>query len=282
MISRDFRSSPPFAPSSVGRVTSPRPIDAAAVHAALDDRWTRVSVVGTTASTNADLLADPGAPDRTALVAEVQTAGRGRLDRTWTSPPGHGLTFSVLLRPKAPMLLWGWLPLLAGVALHEAVTAATGIPVELKWPNDLIAREEVGGGKLGGILAQTSADAVVIGIGLNVTTPATELPVDGASSLVLCGATDVGRDDLLVGILSRIDARVAQWSDVGGDAEACGLAAAYRDLCATLGLDVAITTGQSVVRGRAVAIDDSGRLVIDVDGVQRAMSAGDVEHVRAA
>ena len=256
------------------------PIDAAALHATLDQRWARLTVVDETASTNADLIADTAAPDRTALIAEVQHAGRGRLDRTWSSPPARGLTFSVLFRPAVPMMLWGWLPLLAGVALHEAVTGATAVPCELKWPNDLLAREEVGGGKLAGILAQSSGDALVIGIGLNVSTAAEELPVDTATSLALCGAPDIDRTTLLIGILSRLDARVAQWSDVGGDAEACGLAAAYRDLCATIGSDVSVTTGASTLRGRAVGVDESGRLVIEADGVVQALSAGDVEHVR--
>ena len=192
-------------------------------------------MVAETTSTNADLLADAGAPDRTALVAELQTAGRGRLDRGWTSPSARGLTFSVLLRPGVPMMLWGWLPLLAGVALHEAVSAVTAIPAELKWPNDLMARPEVGGGKLAGILAQSTGDAVVIGIGINVSTGADELPVETATSFALCGATELDRTTLLIAILGRLDARVAQWVDVGGDAEACGLAAVYRDLCATLG-----------------------------------------------
>ena len=103
-----------------------------------------------------------------------------------------------------------------------------------------MARDGVGGGKLAGILAQSNEDAVVIGIGLNVATPVAELPVDTATSLALCGATDIDRNQLLIAILSRLDARVAQWVDVGGDAEACGLAAAYRELCATLGQDVAV------------------------------------------
>lgn len=256
------------------------PIDATALTAALNTRWARIVVVEQTASTNADLIADTTAPDRTALITELQTAGRGRMDRTWSSPPGRGLTFSVLFRPSVPMLLWGWLPLLAGVALHEAVSAATAVPAELKWPNDLMARPEVGGGKLAGILAQTSADAIVIGIGLNVSTTADELPVDTATSLALCGATELDRTALLISILGRLDARMAQWADVGGDAEACGLAAAYRDLCATLGQDVVVSTGTTALRGRALGIDESGRLVVEADGVLHAVSAGDVEHVR--
>jgi BirA family biotin operon repressor/biotin-[acetyl-CoA-carboxylase] ligase len=259
------------------------PIDAETVRAAVGARWARVDVVQETASTNADLLADPRAPDRSVLVAELQVAGRGRHDRQWTSPIGSGLTFSVLLRPTAPLLTWGWLPLLAGVAVYEAVGAATGVPVALKWPNDLLA---VGGSpadrKLAGILVQTSGEVVVIGVGLNVSTTEDELPVPTATSLALCGAEEIDRGALLAEILVRLDARFAQWSDVDGDAEACGLAAAYREACATIGQEVAVSMVDSVVRGRAVGIDDSGRLVVDVGGVQQVIGAGDVEHVRPA
>jgi BirA family biotin operon repressor/biotin-[acetyl-CoA-carboxylase] ligase len=260
------------------------PIDADTVLAAVGDRWARVVVVEQTESTNSDLLADSNAPDRSALVAELQVAGRGRLDRQWISPAGSGLTFSVLLRPTVALMAWGWLPLLAGVALHDAVVDTTGVPVALKWPNDLLATGGPhAGGKLAGILAQTSGETVVIGIGLNVSSTEDELPTQAATSLALCGADEIDRGLLLAEILRRLDARIAQWTDVGGDAEACGLASAYRDSCATIGQDVAVSTLDSVVRGRAVGIDDSGRLVLEVGGGrQQTVGAGDVEHVRPA
>src|SRR5581483_5281367 len=216
-------------------------LDAERLRAALAPRWARVDVVPETASTNADLLVDAAAPDRTVLAAEHQVAGRGRFDRDWSSPPGSGLTFSVLLRPDVPLPRWGWLPLLAGVALHEAVTATTGVATSLKWPNDLLAGPD--GGKLAGILAQTSGAAVVVGIGLNVHAGRAELPVPTATSLALAGAGEVDRTDLLAAVLTRLDARVAQWADCGGDAAACGLAAAYRAACATLGRPVRVTLG---------------------------------------
>jgi BirA family biotin operon repressor/biotin-[acetyl-CoA-carboxylase] ligase len=226
-------------------------------------------------------MRDEAAPDRTVLVAEHQTSGRGRLDRSWASPPGAGLTFSVLLRPSAPIPTWGWLPLLAGVALHDAVSAVTGLDLDLKWPNDLLfgPSEE----KIAGILAQTSGEAVVVGIGLNVSTTRDELPVPTATSLVLCGAAEIDRTQLLTAILTHLDALCAQWSDVGGDAEACGLAASYREACATLGRPVAVTTtGGTIVTGRAVGIDGDGRLQVDVGGLVEAIGAGDVEHLRPA
>ncbi|MCU1656833.1 MAG: birA [Pseudonocardiales bacterium] len=239
-------------------------------------------MVPETASTNADLLGDSEAPDRSVLVAEYQTAGRGRLERTWVSPPAAGLTFSVLLRPSVPMVHWGWLPLLAGVALHEAVSA-TGARSALKWPNDLLCGtgdEPSAFGKAGGILAQTSGDEVVIGIGLNVSTTPEELPVESATSLASSGAPDVDRSELLAAILTRLDVRYAQWAEFGGDAEASGLAADYRSACATIGQRVVVTGTDGTIHGRAIGVDSTGRLIVERDTGEQRIGAGDVEHVR--
>jgi BirA family biotin operon repressor/biotin-[acetyl-CoA-carboxylase] ligase len=237
-------------------------------------------VVDETESTNADLLADADAPDRSVLAAEHQQAGRGRFDRAWTSPPRAGLTFSASLRPGVPIPHWGWLPLLAGVALYEAVGESTGIAVGLKWPNDLLADD---GRKLAGILVQTSGEAVVVGIVLNVHTAAADLPVDTATSLVLAGATDLDRTALLVAILTRLDARVAQWADHGGDAEACGLATAYRAACTTIGRPIRVSLADGGAQeGEAAGVDDLGRLIVRTATGETAIGAGDVEHVRSA
>src|SRR6516164_482086 len=115
--------------------------------------WREVRAVAETGSSNADLLAaaGAGAAEGTVLVAEAQTAGRGRMGRRWASPPGAGLTFSVLLRPDGvPGALLGWVPLLAGVAAAAAVRAVAAVEPGLKWPNDVL----IGGAKLGGILAE--------------------------------------------------------------------------------------------------------------------------------
>lgn len=255
-------------------------LDAERLRRALEPRWARIAVVDEAGSTNADLLADVGAPVRSVLVAEHQVAGRGRFSRVWTSPPGAGLTFSVLLRPDVPVQHWGWLPLLAGVALHEAVDAVTGLHTELKWPNDLLAAD---GRKLAGILAQTSGDgdAVVIGIGLNVDTTAAELPVETATSLALAGAGPVDRTDLLSAVLTGLDARYAQWSDCRGEAEPCGLAQAYTDACATIGRRVRVVLADTAVEGQAVAVDPVGRLVVRTPTGEQVVAAGDVEHVRS-
>ena len=260
--------------ATFGRVTSRPPIDREALHATVGASWARLEVVESTTSTNADLLGDAAAPDRSVLVAEVQTAGRGRLDRAWQSPARAGLTFSVLLRPAVPAATWGWLPLLAGVALHDAVGGH--VPSSLKWPNDLL---DAVGGKLAGILAQSTGDAVVVGIGLNVTTERDELPVPTASSLVLAGAA-VDRTALLGEILARLAARYGEWSAAGGDAESSGIAAAYRAACSTIGADVEVQTPAGPLAGRALDVDSGGRLVLDVDGQRHTVAAGDVTHVR--
>lgn len=256
-------------------------ISAAALREALGTRYSEIDVVDETGSTNADLLTRRTAPDRTVLLAEFQTAGRGRLDRVWTSPPRAGLTFSVLLRPTAPLTQWGWLPLLAGVAVRQAVLDCGAEDASLKWPNDLLLGRKQS--KVAGILAQASADGdgVVIGIGLNVSTTADEFGDVEGISLEMAGAHDVDRTALLVQILTYLDRLAAGWSDVGGDAEACGLAAAYRAACSTLGREVTVLgTNGSDTTGIATDVDREGRLLLDVHGKLVRIAAGDVRHAR--
>ncbi|MEO6884970.1 MAG: biotin--[acetyl-CoA-carboxylase] ligase [Jatrophihabitantaceae bacterium] len=255
-------------------------LDVSALQTALGERWARIRVVEQTESTNADLVADSVAPDRSVLVAEDQRTGRGRLDRRWSSPPRAGLTFSVLLRPSVPLAAWGWLPLLTGVALRAGVSATTGLEPSLKWPNDLLIGAAEA--KVAGILAQTSGDGVVIGIGLNVTTTAEELPAGvNATSLALAGAGSLDRTVLLIAILQRLDAQVAQWEDVGGDAEACGLAAAYRAACSSITREVIVTvTDGASITGRVLDVDSTGRLRLGTSDGERTVGAGDVQHLR--
>jgi BirA family transcriptional regulator, biotin operon repressor / biotin---[acetyl-CoA-carboxylase] ligase len=165
------------------------------------------------------------------------------------------------------------------VALHEAA-GSTAVATSIKWPNDLLAPD---GRKLAGILAQTSGPAVVIGCGVNVDTTAAELPVDTATSLVLAGAPAVDRTELLAAILARIDARYTSWTEADGDPAASGLAAAYRAACSTVGRQVRVALAEGeAVDGTAIAIDDAGRLLVRTPAGDRAIGAGDVEHVRPA
>lgn len=262
------------------------PLDLDALRAAVGAGWSRLELVDETGSTNEDLLADTGAPHRAVLIAESQLAGRGRLDRSWVSPPRAGLTFSVLLRPPVPIARWGWLPLLAGVGLRDAVVRAAGVDAVVKWPNDLLTA--VDERKLAGILAQTSGDAVVIGVGLNVTTTRDELPAPSPAavpptSLALAGASRLDRTELLAAILGCLDDRLGQWAGAGGDAEASGLAAAFRERCATIGREAAVTaTDGRRLRGRVTGIDGSGRLLLQTAAGQAVIGAGDVQHLRPA
>ncbi|MEU1819884.1 biotin--[acetyl-CoA-carboxylase] ligase [Streptomyces roseifaciens] len=247
--------------------------------------WTSVDVVARTGSTNTDLVA-AGGPEGAVLVAEEQSAGRGRLDRTWTAPPRSGLFFSVLLRPGpgVPVERWGWLPLLAGVATAAALSRAAGVDTALKWPNDLLVTVDGHERKAGGILAERTGDAVVVGIGLNVSLRADELPVPTAGSLALAGAQVLDRDPLLRAVLRSLEEWYGRWRDAAGDPAQSLLQEAYAAGCATLGRHVrAELPGGRELVGEAVAVDGDGRLVLATgDGVQQPVGAGDIVHVRPA
>ncbi|MEV6597347.1 biotin--[acetyl-CoA-carboxylase] ligase [Actinoplanes sp. NPDC051346] len=260
--------------------------------------WRQVDVVAETGSTNADVAraAREGAGEGLVVVAERQVAGRGRRSREWVSPPRAGLTLSVLLRPGVadaergwqvvPQRLWGWLPLLAGVALAEAVQRVAEVDASLKWPNDLLVTAPEGEvGKAAGILAEVAGDAVVLGVGLNVSTRVDELPPTTglpATSLRLAGSGSADRDPLLRALLRGFAQWYGGWREAGGDAELCGLLGAYRRECATIGRDVRVLLpdGGALV-GVAATVDGDGQLVIrTADGVEHRVSAGDVLHVR--
>ncbi|GEL19716.1 biotin--[acetyl-CoA-carboxylase] ligase [Pseudonocardia asaccharolytica] len=251
--------------------------------------WASLDLVEQTGSTNADLLAAAaaGAPDRSALAAEHQVAGRGRLTRTWESPAGSGITVSVLWRPtRVPADRLGWLPMLGGLALLDTVREFCPAPAGLKWPNDLLLGPDQR--KAAGVLAEMTAvtgggPGVVLGIGLNVGARRARLP-EGATSLAEEGATDVDRTDLLIALLTRLADREARWRESGGDAEATGLHADYRAACISLGMQVRVELpgGESLV-GMAEDIDSHGRLLLlGPDGARRPVAAGDVVHLRPA
>ncbi|WP_238008072.1 biotin--[acetyl-CoA-carboxylase] ligase [Dactylosporangium sp. AC04546] len=246
--------------------------------------WTDLRVVASTGSTNADVaaLAASGAPEGLVIVAEQQTAGRGRLGRQWESPPRAGLALSILLRPSplVPPSRLGWLPLLAGVALAESVRRVARLDAYLKWPNDLLLQ---GDRKTAGILAEGVADgAVVVGIGLNTTLREHELPRPDVTSLALAGAASADRDPLLRALLRSFQELYLQWRDAAGDPATSGLREAYLFHCGTIGRRVrASLPGGVSLTGVATGIDDDGRLqVTDQFGAVHAVAAGDVVHVR--
>jgi BirA family biotin operon repressor/biotin-[acetyl-CoA-carboxylase] ligase len=256
--------------------------------------WREVRAVAETGSSNADLIAaaGAGAAEGTVLVAEAQTAGRGRLGRRWASPPRAGLTFSVLLRPNGvPAALLGWLPLLAGVAAAASVGAVAAVDATLKWPNDVLVGER----KLGGILAERAGAAVVVGIGINVWQTRADLPPGAAAtSLALAaGAGTTGRapgaggqglrERLLACLLDELRRWYESWRGQAspGDADACGLRQEYVRRCATLGREVTVTMpGAEPLSGTATGVDGAGRLEVRTAGGLVAVTAGDVVHVR--
>ncbi|APE23554.1 MULTISPECIES: biotin--[acetyl-CoA-carboxylase] ligase [Streptomyces] len=263
------------------------PLNAPALRRALvlpDGLWTSLDVVPTTGSTNSDLTARADElPEGAVLVAEEQTSGRGRLDRSWTAPARSGLFLSVLLKPAAPVHRWGWLPLLTGVAAATGLAKAAGVDMSLKWPNDLLV--SVGGEerKTGGILAERAgADGVVVGLGINVTLREDELPVPAAGSLLLAGAVSTDRDTLLRAVLRSLAEWYGDWSRADGDPAESGLQAAYAAGCATLGRRVrAELPGERMLEGEAVALDGDGRLVVATEGGgTEAVGAGDIVHLR--
>ncbi|MFJ9740293.1 biotin--[acetyl-CoA-carboxylase] ligase [Streptomyces sp. NPDC101166] len=266
------------------------PLNAAALRCGLvreGGLWTAVEVVPRTGSTNSDLVALAAAGkagEGSVLVAEEQTAGRGRLDRQWSAPPRSGLFFSVLLRPAGiPVGRWGWLPLLTGVAVATGLSRAAGVDTALKWPNDLLVT--VGGEerKAGGILAERAGeDGVVVGVGINVTLRAGELPVPQAGSLVLADAVTTDRDPLLRSVLRTLEDWYTRWRAADGDPAVSGLQEAYAAGCATLGRTVrAELPGDRAITGEATAIDGDGRLVITTQaGAREPVGAGDIVHLR--
>ncbi|HSF25919.1 MAG TPA: biotin--[acetyl-CoA-carboxylase] ligase [Actinomycetes bacterium] len=263
------------------------PLDAQALRRALlapSGPWTSLEVLATTGSTNADLVARAraGAPAGAVLVAEEQTAGQGRLDRRWVTPPRAALAVSMLLRPPVPARRWGWLSLLVGLAATDAVRRVAELDAVLKWPNDVLVGER----KLAGVLIERvdapPGPAAVVGIGLNVSLAEDELPVPEATSLRVAGAEVIDRDPLLRALLRAVAGRYEAWVGADGDATACGLRAAYVDRCMTLGRPVTVHLPAGRREGGvAGSVDETGALVVRRDdGTDLTVTAGDVVHVR--
>jgi BirA family biotin operon repressor/biotin-[acetyl-CoA-carboxylase] ligase len=229
------------------------------------------------ASTQVELVARArtGAAPQ-ALATTSQTAGHGRRGRDWSCPPGAGLALSVLVRPNRDDA-WTWLPLLAGVAVVDALDAMGATGLTLKWPNDVLASA----GKLAGLIAErvdspsgpgARVPAFVLGVGINLSS-------DGLPSTATC-LHDLGveADARLVGdaVLTSLVRWTQRWVD-----DPAEVASAYRECCATVGRDVRVSLpGGRDVLGRAVAIDDAGCLVVESGSGPQPLSAGDVVHLR--
>ena len=260
----------------------------------------RLEVVETTGSTNADLLravtVEPKDwPDMSVLTAEHQTAGRGRLERHWEAPDHSAVSVSIVLRPvnaqglPVPTQSYSWLSLLAALALRETLLEYCGLPAEIKWPNDVLVR----GRKISGILAQLgpmgdgTVPAVVLGTGLNVSLAEDELPVPTATSLLVEGAETLDRTAILQNYLSRFAVLYRSFCNADGD-PAAGLAGGpslhkrVEAVLVTLGREVrAQLPGDHELVGHASRLDEYGSLlVVDHGGREHVVTAGDVVHLR--
>ena len=239
---------------------------------ATSTRFSDVRLLEVTDSTNrvAAELAAGGAPEGVVVAADLQTAGRGRLDRTWESEPGSGLLVSILLRPAGlPVSRWHLVTAAAGLAARDACADASSYRPELKWPNDLVGEK----GKLAGILAESTVGALVVGMGLNVHSGP-----PGSDWLDDLANRRVSRSVVLVAWLRILDRLLGDWELVSSR---------YRAECSTVGKQVAVEQADGVLTGTAETIDDDGRLVVRPAGATRPgelvlVSAGDVVHLRPA
>lgn len=277
-------------------------------------------------STNDELRTAASGPDAAAwptgavIVTDNQTRGRGRLGRTWLAPTGKTLAISVLLRPELPGGApfppdgYGWIPLIAGAAMTEAVQRAVeagrsvasgdgagdaasapptgadepldadgtgGVVVELKWPNDVL----ISGFKVCGILSELlpESGAVVVGAGLNLTLDEHDLPTLTSTSLLLVTGTQPDADAVLADYLSGFLALYRAFVEHGADAAASGIADRVSSLCGTIGSEVRVELpGDRELLGVAERIDRDGRLVVRdrENGEPQSVAAGDVTHLR--
>jgi BirA family biotin operon repressor/biotin-[acetyl-CoA-carboxylase] ligase len=235
-----------------------------------------------TGSTNKDLLArSQGLPEFFVLATDFQTAGKGRMDRSWEASPGSSVMASILLRPQFTQSSGiGWLSLLTALAITRAISDL-GLEPKIKWPNDVLIAEK----KVSGILAEVATDlsCVVIGFGINVNQSAQQLPVDTATSLSIESAGAVDRDWLLAAVIENIRSLYLELSKAGGDAADSGLRQAVLEMSATVGSQVSVEfpDGKKVF-GLAKDIDETGRLVVSTQNETLSVSAGDVLHLRKA
>jgi BirA family transcriptional regulator, biotin operon repressor / biotin---[acetyl-CoA-carboxylase] ligase len=263
-----------------------QPLDVDALRAAMlrpGHAWRRLDVVSSTGSTNADLLSQAQSGVDVAgsvLLAEFQSAGRGRHGRNWATPPRAQIAMSVGIDVTGIAAeKWGWLPLLTGVALVDSVSQVGGVSVGLKWPNDVLA----GADKLAGVLAEVASPSptIVIGLGLNVSLTPDELPTPTATSLQMLGATVLDRNILVSAILDRLGVLIERWRSNSGDDDR--LRSDYLRCSLTIGTTVrALLPGDRDIVGVAKGIDESGRLLIDDGTDVHVVAAGDITHLRPA
>lgn len=237
------------------------------IHEQIDSTNTRTKILGT-----------EGAPEGSIVLAEYQSAGRGRLGRAWHSPSGLNLYFSILLRPHIPIYQYPLITLAAALSLSEAIEKSTGLQPSIKWPNDLL----INGKKLAGILTEMElldpgSAYAILGIGLNVNLDRKHLPealVESAGSLLIESGKAWPRERILAAVLNTLEKNYFTLNQ--GEFEE--IRGRYLARCHTIGRMVTVTVGREPISGKAVDVDESGRLVIEKesDGERTAVNSGEV------
>ena len=235
----------------------------------LVDGYWQVSVVDEIDSTQT-YLKSKSAKHGEVIAAEFQSAGRGRLDRIFEANKSRSLLFSLYIEPKRNRDDWGWIPLLAGLAISNVLNREVNV-FKTKWPNDLLAINSPSDGKVAGILSETSGNGVVVGIGINVGMSEGELPVPTATSLRLVGGNQLDRNNLLANILIEFADLFKRWES-GED-----LSDEYERSSSTIGRSVQVNSLSNENKtGLATGIGPKGELVLDGD---QYIYSGDVIHL---
>jgi BirA family biotin operon repressor/biotin-[acetyl-CoA-carboxylase] ligase len=246
------------------------PLDKSVITAEISQYW-RVSVVDLTGSTQSDLaelvnasVAQPG----DVIATEFQSAGRGRLDRSFDAPNMSALLFSFYVRSIRDKSEWGFISFIAAISMHEVISKILNLHASLKWPNDILIEEK----KVAGLLAQQVNDGVIIGLGLNVEMSAEELPVSSATSLEICEASLLDRNLLLAQFLNQFEKNFKQWES-GID-----FIPRYMAISSTLGQEVRVEIpGRDPFISRALSLKPTGALILS-DGFE--VNVGDIIHLR--
>lgn len=232
-------------------------------------------------STNTELsrLASEGAEEGVSVVADEQTAGRGRLQRAWSSPRGAGLYFSILLRPKIPQNYWPLITFMAAIAVGDALREAAGVETDIKWPNDLLSGER----KICGILAEAidtpDGRAVILGIGINLTQNAfpPEL-ANVATSVAEAGGRAADRDVILAALLDALSRWYALLENPAQIVDAWSNRSSY-----AMGKLVQVSNGDDVWQGTTSGIEPDGALRLrTASGEIKLVRAGDVHSIRTS
>ena len=242
-------------------------LDEGAISAQLSSNYWRVREVDEVGSTQ-DELKNELVSNGDCVVAEFQSAGRGRLDRKFDSAPSVALLFSFFIKPGRKSQ-WGWIPLIAGMSVAQTLNEATDSRIfETKWPNDVLGAT----GKVAGILCERFGEGIIVGIGINVSTQVDELPVETASSVFIETGIELNRNEVLASLLANFAVIFERWES-GDD-----LIAKYRALSATIGEQVRVFLPNSAsIEGVAIGVNAEGELILESGDL---INVGDVVHLR--